>query len=221
MGYDFDFALVLRFIPFILKGLQFTLLVSATAFALAVLIGLAVALLRLTGNRVLNAVLSLYVDVFRSLPQLIALFWFFYAIPILSGLQPSALLSASVALGVITGAGISELFRGGILSLPRGQREAAYAMGMTTTQVYRRVILPQAIVQMLPPLGSFAISTVKASALASIIGVADLMWQGDAMTLWTFRRVEVFTVIAVVYFFLTYPIAIAFNKAHERLLAES
>ena len=220
MGYQFDLVLVLRFLPFILEGVEYTLLVSGSSFLIALVLGTLVALLRLTGIRLLDAVLSVYVDIFRSLPPLVALFWFFFAMPILTGLRPSAVLSASLALGFITSAGVSELLRGGILSIARGQSEAAYAIGMTTAQVYRRVLLPQAVMRMLPPLGSIAISTVKASALASVIGVADLMWQGDAITLWTFRRVEVFTVVAVVYFVLTYPIAIIFNAAHRRLLSQ-
>ena len=217
MGYDFDFALVLKFLPFILKGLVFTLLVSVGAFVLGLVLGILVAVLRLTGNRFLNPILSLYVDIFRSLPHLVALFWFFYAVPILTGFQPSAVLSAVIALGVIASANVSELFRSGILSIPSSQWQVAYAMGMTTLQVYQRIIVPQAVVKILPPLGSFAISIIKASALASIIGVADLTWQGNAMTMWTFRRVEVFTVIAVVYFVITYPLAFLVNRFHEKL----
>ena len=218
MGYEWDFAVVLKTLPFILKGVKFTLLLSALGWGVGALIGLLVALLRLAGVRVLGALLSVYVDVFRSLPDLVVLFWFFYAIPILTGLQPSALVSASVALGIAAGATLSEIFRSGILSISGGQWEAAFALAMTTRQAYRRIVLPQAIVRMLPPLVSTAISMIKASSLAAAVGVAELMWQGTAMMLWTYRRVEIYTVIAVVYFGLTYPQALLVNYIHARLL---
>jgi polar amino acid transport system permease protein len=218
MGYEWNFGVVLKTLPFILKGVTFTLLLSALGWGLGAVIGILVAIIRLAKVPVLGTLLSIYVDVFRSLPDLVVLFWFFYAIPILTGLSTSALFSASLALGIAAGASLSEIFRSGILSISKGQWEASFALGMTTPQAYRRIILPQAIVRMLPPLVSTTISMVKASSLASAVGVAELMWQGTAMMLWTYRRVEVYTIIAIVYFVLTYPQALFVNHIHARLL---
>ncbi len=218
MGYTFDFELVLRFIPFLLSGVQGTVVISTAGFAVALMIGVVVAVLRLSGNRVINILLATYVDIFRSLPHLVALFWMFYAIPILVGFKPAPVSTVSVALGIAVGAGMSEVIRGGILSVHAGQWEASLAVGMTTWSAYRRIILPQAFGKMLPTIGSLGISIVKASALASIIGVPELMYQSNAIRMWTYRRVEVATVVAMLYFVLTYPLALVTNLLHRRFL---
>lgn len=218
MGYRFDFGVVLKLVPFILKGVEYTLLISASAFTFGCIVGMLVAVLRLTRIRLLDALLSVYVDVFRTVPVLVVLFWFYYALPMLTGFQVSAVIAGSVALGIACSAGLSEIFRGGILSVSKGQWEAGFALGMTTLNAYRRVVLPQAIVRMIPPLASSVISMIKESSLASAIGVAELMWQGEMTIVWTYRRVEVYTVIAIMYFALTYPQAILVGLLHERLL---
>ena len=220
MLYSFDFGIVLRFVPFLVQGIRYTLLVTVLALAFGLVIGMAVAILRLTRIPFIGIPLSLYVDLFRSLPELVFLFWMFYAVPILTGFHPSPVLSASLALGVSYGAGASEMLRGGILSLSGGQWEAAFALGMSTSQAYRRVILPQAIVRMLPPLISSSISLIKASSLASAVGVTELMWQGNALMLATYRRVETYTVIAVVFFVCLLPLVQA-TYALERRLGRS
>lgn len=218
MGYTFDFELVLRFIPFLLSGIQGTVIISVAGFAIALMIGVIVAVLRLSGNRIVNILLATYVDIFRSLPHLVALFWMFYAVPLLVGFKPAPLSTVSAALGIAVGAGMSEVIRGGILSIHAGQWEASLSLGMTTRSAYRRIILPQAFGKMLPAIGSLAISIVKASALASIIGVSELMYQSNAIRMWTYRRVEVATVVAVLYFVLTYPVALITNLLHKRFL---
>jgi len=218
VGYDFRFDLILKYSSFLLEGLKNTVLISLLGLIIGLVIGLLIAILRLTKNRWLDYFLSFYVDFFRSIPQLAILFWFFYAIPLMTGYQVSALLSAAIALGILSSATLSEIFRGGILSLGSGQWEAASALGMTLLQAYRRIVLPQAIVRMLPPFSNMTISIVKASALASAVGVVDLMWQGNALMVYTNRRVEVFTVVAVMYFVLTYPQAILVNRVYKRLL---
>ena len=218
MGNVFRFDLVFRYLAFLAEGLKNTILVSVLGLGIGLVIGVFIAMLRLTNKRVLNVPLSIYVDVFRSVPQLAVLFFFFYAIPIVTGVQVHPIISVAVALGLLCGAGTSEIFRGGILSIELGQWEAAYAIGMTRMQAYVRIILPQAIVRMLPPLVSASISMFKASALASAVGVTDLMWQADNLALYIIRRSEVFTVIAAMYFVLTYPQALMANYLHKRLL---
>jgi polar amino acid transport system permease protein len=115
---------------------------------------------------------------------------------------------------------MAEIYRAGIISIEKGQREAAEALGMTGAQAMRRIILPQALVRMLPPMGSTFISLFKESSLVSTVAVADLMRRAGALTAYTFRATEVFTVTALLYFIVTYPQAILVSRLHRRLLPE-
>jgi polar amino acid transport system permease protein len=198
-----------------------TIQVSLVAMVGGMAIGLVVALLRIARVPVLNGLASLYVDFFRSTPVLAQLIWIYYALPILTGQSLTAFVAGSLGLSLYAGSFFSEIFRAGILSIERGQSEAALALGMTRAQAMRRVILPQAMVRMLPPIGSSLITLVKDSALLSIISVPELMRQSETLASLTFRRMEVLTVAAVVYFGLTYPLSRAVDYLHRRYAPES
>ena len=198
-----------------------TVQVSLVAMVGGMAIGLVVALLRIARVPVLNGLASLYVDFFRSTPVLAQLIWIYYALPILTGQSLTAFVAGSLGLSLYAGSFFSEIFRAGILSIERGQSEAALALGMTRAQAMRRVILPQAMVRMLPPIGSSLITLVKDSALLSIISVPELMRQSETLASLTFRRMEVLTVAAVVYFGLTYPLSRAVDYLHRRYAPES
>jgi His/Glu/Gln/Arg/opine family amino acid ABC transporter permease subunit len=219
-GYNVDFSGVFDLAPFLVSGIKITLLVAAGSFTLAVALGLFVAVARVAGPRLIDQFLTIYVDIGRSVPDIVIIFLTFFLLPVAIGTDVDPVQAGIVALGFGSGAAFSELFRGGIYSLDRGQWLAGRAIGMSTPQLYRRVILPQAIVRMLPPLGSQTISLMKATALVSLIGVADLMWQGEAVTMWMSRRFETYTVVAVLYFLLTTPIAVLFNIMHSKLRVE-
>jgi polar amino acid transport system permease protein len=170
---------------------------------------------------VLNGAASLYVDFFRATPVLAQLIWIYYALPILTGKSLTAFVAGSIGLSLYAGSFLAEIFRAGILSVERGQSEAALALGMSRAQAMRRVILPQATVRMLPPIGSSLITLVKDSALLSIIAVPELMRQSEALASLTFRRMEVLTVVSVIYFGLTYPLSRGVNYLHRRFIPES
>ena len=119
------------------------------------------------------------------------------------------------------GSFFSEIFRAGILSVERGQTEAALALGMNRSQAMRRMILPQALTRMLPPIGSSLITLVKDSALLSIISVPELMRQSETLASLTFRRMEVLTVVSVIYFALTWPLSRGVDYLHRRFSPES
>jgi polar amino acid transport system permease protein len=205
----------------LLSGLALTIQVSLIAMVGGVGIGLLVALVRIARVPVLNGVASLYVDFFRATPVLAQLIWIYYALPILSGKSFTAFVAGSIGLSLYAGSFLAEIFRAGILSVERGQTEAALALGMSRGQAMRRVILPQATVRMLPPIGSSLITLVKDSALLSIIAVPELMRQSEALASLTFRRMEVLTVASVIYFGLTYPLSRGVNYLHRRFIPES
>ncbi len=216
MPYQWRFDLVLRSFHFLLTGVAVTLGVCILAFVLASLIGLLVAWLRLSNSRLLRGIGQIYVDLVRSTPLLIQLVWIFYALPLLTGFSLSVIETGIVALSLYGGAYLAEVFRGGINSVGEGQFEAAHAIGLTTPQMWRRVVLPQALVAMLPPIASTFITMVKELALLSVIGVPELMFQMMALNTTTFRSLEIFTVGSGIYFLLTYPIAIGMNTFYQR-----
>ena len=220
MGYTWRFDLVLKNWTILVAGFKYTLLLSLYSLGIGTVVGLLLALLRLSKIRIIDFLVSIFIDVFRSVPALVLLFWFFYNLPILTGISPSPLISAALALGLMTGAFLCEIIRGGILSIAKGQWEAAQALGMTTGQVYRRVVLPQAIVRMLPPVGSTFISLFKASALASVVAVTEVMWQAHVLIQYNFRAIETYTVVAFLYMIITYPQALVVNYLHRRFLPE-
>lgn len=217
MQYTWRFDVVWRFLPYLVDGLKMTLLVTIAAMILGILAGLMAALMRLSKLAPLRFLGAAYVDFFRSTPPMIQLIWIYYCLPIVLGIEVPALISGAIALSVSTGSFLAEIFRGGILSIEKGQREAAIALGMTSSQSMRRIILPQAIRRMIPPITNVFISTLKASSLVGTVAIADLMWQSNNLIMYTFRPLEILTVTAAIYFLLTYPQVWISNRIYERI----
>lgn len=206
-------------LPFLLTGLKMTLAVSLASMAVGVAAGLVVALLRMSGVRLLEFVAGLYIDVWRSTPLLIQLIWIFYALPIVTGQSLEPLPAGILTMGLHVSAYLAEIYRAGILSIPRGQAYAGLSLGMTQAQVLWRVVLPQAVVRMLPPIGSQFITLVKDSALVSLINLPELMWQVQSLAAFTMRPLEVLTGGALIYVIVTLPLALLVNRLHRRYLA--
>ena len=159
----------------------------------------------------------IYLDIFRSTPVLVQFIWFYYALPIVSGLSLSPMVAASIVLSLYSGAFHTENFRAGILSIERGQREAAIALGMRPYQAMLRIILPQATVRMLPAYAGTLVTLIKDSALASTISVSELLRQGSAIASYTLSPFAALAIVGLIYFFLTYPVSQLVNLLHRRL----
>jgi polar amino acid transport system permease protein len=143
----------------------------------------------------------------------------FFALPILLGDSLPPIVAGVATLGAYSGAYLAELFRAGILSIAIGQRHAALALGMTRTQVLRRIVLPQALTRMLPPIASTLITLVKDSSLVSVISVAELMWAAQSLAAISLRPVEVLTGTGLLYVALTYPLSLVAEVTRRRFLA--
>lgn len=213
---DWKPEVVFEHLPFLLAGIKITISVSLLSMAIGLVIGLGVALARMSSVRVLSVPASLYIDLFRSTPLLIQLVWIFFALPILTGISLTPFVASVLSLSLYTSAYLAEIYRAGILSIASGQRFAGLALGMTETQALWRVVLPQAVTRMLPPIGSQFIILFKDSALVSLIGLQDLMWQGQSLAAFTMRTIEVLTGVAVIYMLLTIPQALLVNYLHNR-----
>ena len=164
-----DFSPLLASWQFLARALWMTLLISALSMVVGFAVGVAVGALRTYGGVWINAVLAFYVDTMRAIPVLVVLVWTYFAFPLLIGTSLNAVTAGVLALGLHLGAYIAETIRAGLTSVRRGQMQAALALGMSGIQAIRTIILPQALIRMLPPLGSLFVIAIKDSAIASVI----------------------------------------------------
>jgi polar amino acid transport system permease protein len=208
MGYNWQWYRIPRFIFLpdgspgpLLQGAGITLLVSGLGLAGAAVLALGTALLRLSGSVVGQALARGYLELIRNTPLLVQIFFIYFVLAPAVGLgrMPSAVL----ALALFEGAYASEIIRAGILGIPRGQWEGALSLGMSRGSIYRQVILPQALRNVLPPLTSQGVSLIKDSALVSTIAIYDLTMHGQAIIAETFLSFEIWFVVAAIYLVFT------------------
>jgi polar amino acid transport system permease protein len=215
--YHWDFGAVWTYRSLLLQGLLYTLLYTAVCIGLGLLIGLVTGLGRLAKSVLIRAPLRAYVELFRCTPVLVQLIWFYYALPILTGIDMSAATAAVLALSLYGGAFYSEIVRAGVISIDAGQTEAGMAIGMTRAQVMRRVILPQAFKRMVPPLMSQSIMQLKNTSLLSVLAVPDLLYQGQSAAHDSYRPLEIYTIVAICYFVVLLPATIISKRLETRL----
>jgi polar amino acid transport system permease protein len=218
MHYQWDFYFLLRYIPLLERGVLVTLAYTAITILIGLIIGLAVGLGRLSRSWIVNIPLIAFIEAFRCTPLLVQIVWFYYALPVLLGIQIPAVVAGIMTLSCYTGAFYAEIFRGGIISIEQGQWDAARALGLRRWHVMRKVILPQAIRRMIPPFVNQSITQLKNTSLVSTIAVPDLLYNGTLITADTYRPLEVYTVIAIIYFVLLFPSTLL-AQAYERRLA--
>jgi len=218
--YHWDFSFLWMYRWLLVTGLGVTVLYTVASILAGLVIGLGVGLMRLSRSWFVNAPLIAYIEAFRCTPLLVQIIWFYYAFPVLVGLDIPAAVAGFLVLSLYTGAFYAEIFRGGVLSIERGQWDAARAIGMRRRQVLRTVILPQAIKRMIPPFMNQSIIQLKNTSLVSTIAVSDLLYQGTLITSATYRPLETYTTVAVIYFAVLFPLTLA-AKAVERRLQRS
>jgi polar amino acid transport system permease protein len=206
---------VIRSWPLIMRGLLVTLEVSALVLLFGTIIGIGGGLSLLYGRRPLRWLARIYVDTIRGIPLLVLIFAIFYGFPVL-GLKVSALVAAVIALSIFCGAHVSEVIRGGIDSIPRGQVDAGKAIGLTFNQRLRYVIFPQAISRIIPPWVNTAVELVKASSLVSLVSVVDLMLAIQQIVGRTRETLLLYAVAALLYFIVNYIISMIGLRLEKR-----
>lgn len=200
---NFDFLPVLAGWQELARGTLVTVEITSASLLLGCVLGLLVGMGRLDpGKRLIYAVCSTYVTFIRGTPLLVQLFLLFFGLPAFDILLP-AFVCGILGLGVYSGAYVSEIVRGAIQSIDKGQMEAARSLGMSSGTAMRTIILPQAVVRMIPPLGNEFIALIKNSALVSLLTIADLMHEGQKIISVSYRSLEVYLAIALVYLVLT------------------
>jgi polar amino acid transport system permease protein len=213
-----SFAGFREFLPGLLTGAWVTIQITVAGCALAVVMGLLAGLCKLYGRLPLRWLAVAYIEVFRGTSALVQLFWLFFVLPHF-GVHLSPMTVAILALGLNVGAYGAEVVRGAILAVPRGQFEAAIALNMSHLTMMRRIILPQAFVRMIPPWGNLFIELLKASALVSLITISDLTFKAYQMNQTTFRTVEIFSVVLMMYLGISLLITMAMRLLEARASA--
>jgi polar amino acid transport system permease protein len=214
---EIDLSPVIDNWRFLASGLTLTILLSLASMAGALVVGAAIGLARCYGRLWARAPLAFYVDSMRAVPVLVVLVWTFFALPILTGVTLPSFWAALVALSLHLAAYVSEIVRAGIASIRAGQMRAALALGMSRAQAVGRIIVPQAIVRMLPAFGSILSITIKDTAIASVIAVPEMMRQSETIAGQSFRPFEVYTTTMLVFFLVLFPVTRGVDAIYRRL----
>jgi polar amino acid transport system permease protein len=216
---DLDFSPVWSGWPQLLQGAVVTVQVTSVSLLLGCVLGLLIGIGRLyPERRAIYSFCTAYLAVIRGTPLLVQLFILFFGLPQF-GIMLPAFLCGVLGLGIYSGAYVSEIVRGAIQSIDRGQMEAARSIGLSSRQAMLNVILPQAVVRMIPPLGNEFIALIKNSALVSLLTIHDLMHEGQKIISVTYRSLEVYLAIALMYFVLTGLTFLALRHIERRLRA--
>lgn len=189
---------IIKFLP---DGILNTFIVTSLSILFAVVIGFFAGLGRISRIPIINGITNIYVEIIRGIPLLVQLFYIYYALG--NFFQVPRLAAAVIAMAICYGAYIGEIFRAGIASISKGQMEAALALGLSRGQAIRKIIIPQTIKVILPPLGNEFIALLKDSSLVSILAVADLFRRGKEFASTSFQFFETYTIVALIYLILT------------------
>jgi polar amino acid transport system permease protein len=214
---DLDFSPLIDSWRFLASGLGLTIVLSAAAVVCSFVLGLAVGLGRMYAPPWLRALLVFYIDSMRAIPVFVVLVWIYFAVPIISGYSFDPFWAALIGITIHVAAYVAEVIRAGITSIRKGQIQAGLAIGMSGTQIVRKVLLPQAIVRMLPAFGSIVSVTIKDTAIAAVIAVPELMRQAETVAGQSYRPIEVFTTVMVIYFLLIFPVTRLIDRYYIRV----
>lgn len=216
-SYQFRWDTIPHNFDFLISGMQMTLLISAITLVLAMLGGLVIALLDMSNYKLARAVGVTIGEVIRNTPILVQLLWVYYVLPIFLGININGFTALVVGLSIYSSAFIAEVYRAGIQAVPVGHREAAQVLGLSPPQTFMRIVLPQAVRMTLPPLAANFVQLIKYSSLGAVISVGEITRRGMELSASTFRPLEIFTFIAVVYFFICWPLAMSIRYWEGRL----
>ncbi len=210
-----DWSIVVDNAWFLGHGLIATLWMSAVIVFLSFLFGNCLAAMRFSKLRILSIPASLYIELMRATPLLMVIFWFYFILPLLIGRAPSPMLAVLTGMVAFRSAVMAEIVRGGLRAVSRGQWEAAQASGLSPLQVLRFVILPQAVVNMLPSFTSQSVATLKSTSLAYLLGVVELTRAGNLVITREYKAIEILAAVALIYLFVNLGISQAGQRVWQ------
>lgn len=211
-----DFNLIIEYLPFLLQGVVVTLQIAGFGCCIGFLLGTLLAFMQTSENALLRIFVTTYIIIIRGTPMLIQILSAYFLLPHI-GIHISALWTAIIAIGLNSAAYISQIIRSGITSIGTGQIEAAKVLGFSTVDTIRYVIFPQALRTVLPALGNEFVTLIKDSALASLIGVAELTKQANFVKSKTFDAITVYFTVAVLYLIMTSTISLLVAHLEKRM----
>lgn len=210
-----DFSIVLHYLPELFEGFKLTVWMVVASTLCGAIIGAAACAGKLVRRGPLFWMSVGYIDLLRTLPEIVTIFWVYNCLPLLFNVKLGNNATGLVALSLCAGAYLAEVFRAGIQAVPKGQIEAAWSLGIPKWQIWIRIILPQALRLMIPTFVLFLTAHVKGSALLSTISIAELMYQATILSGQSFRYFELYTAVGIGYFILVFPLSML-SKAYER-----
>ena len=206
MEYTFNFYSVFRDMEPLFKGLVISLQLTTAATAIGLSLGFAIALMVLSRWAIVRVPTMLFIEFFRCTPAIVQVIWFFYCVPIIFDVYVDAMTMGILALGLNLSAFNAEAYRASIQSVPREQLDAGVALGLNGWQRIKYIVLPTAFRSSIPVLVTNAVGTFQQSALVAIVAIQDLMYAGKTLATETYRPIETFTTVALIYFLVSFPI---------------
>ena len=214
---EFDWKVIIDYFPDLLAGVKVTLSITILSLLIGLVFGLALALARISGWKIISWPAYVYIEFFRTTPPLVQIVWFYFVVPVIIGMELSAFQAASIALGLNIAAFLGEIFRAGIQGIDKTQIDATRVLGLGSIDSYRYVILPQAFRIVLPPTTTTIMLLMKGTSLATAFGTLELMRVGQLISLETFRPFEILTAVALIYFLITYPVAYGMRRLERKM----
>ncbi|MCM2535406.1 amino acid ABC transporter permease [Neobacillus pocheonensis] len=211
-----NFSLVGKFLPYMVKAAVVTIQLSLVSIIVGLVFGLVIALMRISKIKILSYIAKFYIWIIRGTPMLVQLFLVYFGLPQI-GIELSPFISSVIALGMNAAAYIAEIYRGGILSVPSGQMEAAESLGMRYPAIMKKIILPQTLRVSVPSLGNQAVSMLKDSSLASLVTVSELMMVSQRFAATNYAFIEFYLVAAGFYLVMTTIFTFILHKIEQRL----
>jgi len=217
VSYDWNFGIVFAHSDVLLLGLVGTLKVGLVSLFFGASFGLLLALLRLSKYRIVSGLTTAFIEFFRITPPLALLFWAYYAMPIVIGITLNSYAAAVITLSVQSGAFFAEVYRGGITSIEKSQWEGAKAIGMTQSQMMRRIIMPQALRRMIPPFTERGFELFKGTTIVSTITYGELLYSSLVLSSQLYRPLEIITLVALVFLVLLTTASMLLRRLEHKL----
>jgi len=212
---DFDVNIILKYWPIIFKGLTLTIFICAIALPVGLILSTGVCAIRMSQNRILKALSIAFIEVIRNTPFLIQIFLVFYVLPFY-GIRMKPIFAGICCLSIYASAYFAEIIRGAILSVPKNQNEAAQALGLPAKQIMCKVIFPQMLGYLIPPMTNMGITIIKESSVLSIITVAELTYYSQFVIGKAFAPVEIFSLVGLIYWIITALFALGMKSIENR-----
>lgn len=216
-GFKLDWSYAIEALPFLLQGIRYTIVIAITGILIGFIIGIVVGLGRLSKNKFLFGISTIYVEMLRGTPIMVQALYIYFALPMMLGIKIDPIVAGVTTIAINAGAYIAEISRGAIQGVDSGQAEAGRSLGLTKLQTLYRITWPQAFKRMIPPLGNQFIISLKDTSLLTVIGVGELTRQGTIVVSSNFRAVEVYTAVAILYLILTLSISFGLRIIERRM----